>query len=163
MRKFISFLLILFWTVPVFAEDLPDTVFPWGAYSNYRFSESERDEMRDTLGLNIINLAWDSRDNQDVIDFMNDGFFVYPNQGPIIDPSQTNYFKFAEAHYSIIYTNDDSSQYRFYHRNSYGSDPLYGFFPYEYVASDTLLSWYLMDKTGIDNSVWSNTIEYNRA
>lgn len=136
MRRFICLLLVSFWSVPILAEDLPDSVFPWGAYSNHR-PEAERDEMRDTLGFNFINLAWDTRDDQDVIDFMSDGFFVYPNQGPIVDETQTNYFMYAEAHYSIISANDDSSQYRFHYRNSYGSDPLYGFFPYEYVASDT--------------------------
>jgi hypothetical protein len=137
MRKFICLLSVLFLSGPLLAEDLPDSLFPWGAYSKDSLDASERDEMRDSLGFNIINLAWDTRDNQYVIDFMNDGFFVYPNVGPKLPGDPTNYFKYAEAHYSIIPANDDSSQYRFHYRNSYGSDPLYGFFPYEYTAPDT--------------------------
>ncbi len=134
MRRLMCLFLVLLWAGPLFAEDLPDSLFPWGAYSNYR-PDTERDEMRNSLRFNIINLAWDSHDDDDVIELMNDGFFVYPNSGPIID--EINYFRYAEAHYSIISANDDTSQYRFHYRNSYGPDPPDGFFPYEYVDSDT--------------------------
>ena len=164
MRRFVCLISVLFLTAPLFAEDLPDSVFPWGAYSKHR-PETERDEMRDTLGLNFINLAWDSRIDQKVIDFMNDGFFVYPNHGPIVDGTNENYFKYAEAHYSIIYANDDTSQYRFHYRNSYGSDPLYGFFPYEHVAADTMVVVLdtLWMKQEFGNSVLGqDTIRYNR-
>jgi hypothetical protein len=165
LRKLIFILFVTIWSVPVFAEDLPDTVFPWGAYSDRRPDGTERDEMRDTLGLNFINLAWDTRNPQDVIDFMNDDFYVYPNHGPIIDPSQENYYKFAEAHYSIIYANDDSSQCRFHYRNSYGSDPLYGFFPFEYVESDTpivVLDTLWMKQEYINTVLDTLPIAYNR-
>jgi len=164
MRKFVCIIAVLFLTAPLLAEDLPDSVFPWGAYSKHR-PEAERDEMRDTLGLSFINLAWDSRINQKVIDFMDDGFFVYPNQGPIVDGTNENYFKYAEAHYSIIYANDDTSQYRFHYRNSYGSDPIYGFFPYEYVASDTtvvVLDTLWMKQEFSNSVLGQDTIRYNR-
>lgn len=165
MRRVICMLLVLSLAVPLLAEDLPDSLFPWGAYSNYRSSPSERDEMRDSLGFNIINLAWDSRDDDHVIELMNDGFFVYPNAGPIIDEADTNYFRYAEAHYSIISAIDESSQYRFYYKDSTGFYSWDGFFAYEYVASDTTVVvldtlWMKQEKIGVLD--YPDATEYNR-
>jgi hypothetical protein len=140
MKRFISFLLILIWAVPVFGEDLPEGVFPWGIFSDYRENSAERDSMRDTLGLNLVFLAWKDRTSSQIVEFMNDDMVVYPDRGPVINQSDTNYFVYAEAHYSKIFANDDSSQVRFYERNSYGSDTLYGFFPCTTIAvNETLL------------------------
>jgi hypothetical protein len=119
------------------AEDLPDSVFPWGVYCGTVISSgAEHDYMRDSLGINWINLAWDSWQNSFIEGLMADGFYVYPNRLPNIGDG-VNYVKYAYTRYSVISAWDDSSQYRFYIRNSIGNDELYGFFPYEDTIAES--------------------------
>jgi len=145
---FIAGIVLLIFSGIICAEDLPDTVFPWGVYVASGIPDSQKDSMETELGLNVINLAWNRIDGS-VTPYMNRGMVVYPNAGPIIDEEEENYFRYAEAFYTLIEAEDDELYFRF--RAKVGSPDG----DYWYYGSQT-------DTVILDNLVWYHR-KYNKA
>jgi len=161
----IGLILLIVFSGTVYSEDLPDTVFPWGVYSA-RFSDEsgERDSMHTVLGFNLVNLAW-LRIDADIIAFMDDDMVVYPNASPKLNPPDdiTNYFKYAEAFYTLVEAEDEDLTVRFrYHHPGGGTDD--GFWFYEVQSEDTILdnlAWYHSKYNKVLDS--SNPAIYHRS
>ena len=104
-----------------FADDLPDTVFPWGAYSTHR-DLAERDTLRDILGFNVIYLNIHADDDSNRIcekieENHDDGMKVFPGRY-LSDSSgySNNILKYCDARYVQIEAEDIESEVRFtYH------------------------------------------------
>ena len=105
-KLFLIAMILLLFTSMLYAVDLPDSLFAWGAYANFIDNTVKRDSLREVLGFNVINNIWDRSSGQ-IEAWRADEIYVYPNRGALV--GGVDHFKYAEAYYTLLQTEDTSS------------------------------------------------------